>query len=64
VCQFVELGWQYLATGYGSGMLSNATGGSYTTLVSPDRKHYTVVIEKLEGQSYRTPTHPPLPATP
>ena len=52
-CQFVQLGWKNLAPGHGSGMLSTASGGSYTTLVSPDLKHFTVVIEKLEGRCLR-----------
>lgn len=57
VCQFVEVGWKYVAVGAGSGMLadlpSGGGGGSYTTLVSPDSKHFTVVIEKLEGRCLR-----------
>eukprot|EP01052_Picozoa_sp_SAG31_P007156 SAG31_NODE_337_length_17493_cov_5.855755_19_plen_792_part_00 len=50
-CQFVEPGWSYLANGKGSGYL--ADGGSYVTLVSPNRKSFTVVLEKLEGMCLR-----------
>lgn len=51
-CQFVEVGWKYLATGAGAGML--AGGGSYVTLVDPTGSaHFTLVLEKLEGRCLR-----------
>lgn len=52
-CQFVEVGWKYLNAGHGSGTLSSPGGGSYTTLISPDSKYFTIVIEKLEGRCLR-----------
>ena len=50
-CQFVDIGWKYLAVGAGSGML--AGGGSYVTLVSPDGRHFSLIVEKLEGRCLR-----------
>lgn len=46
--QFTEVGWKYLANGKGAGTLPG--GGSYVTLISPDSKYFTLVIEKLEGK--------------
>ena len=43
--QFVKLGWKYVPGA--SGLLPN--GGSYVVLASPNASHFTVVIEKLEG---------------
>ena len=51
--QFVELGWKYLAIGAQGGSGNLASGGDYVTLVSPDGKDFTTVVEKLEGRCLR-----------
>ena len=43
--QFTQLGWSYLKHGYGVGHLEK--GGSYVTLISPDKKDCTIVIETM-----------------
>ncbi|ELU00545.1 hypothetical protein CAPTEDRAFT_162182 [Capitella teleta] len=43
--QFSEIGWRYLKHGLGSGHLDN--GGSYVSLMSPDSKDFTMVIETM-----------------
>ncbi|XP_046334225.2 galactocerebrosidase-like isoform X1 [Haliotis rufescens] len=43
--QFTEIGWLYLRHGNGVGHLQS--GGSYVSLVSPDKKDLTIVIETL-----------------
>ncbi|KAK7508505.1 hypothetical protein BaRGS_00000071 [Batillaria attramentaria] len=43
--QFTQVGWSYLHHGSGVGMLDG--GGSYVSLVSPDRKNLTVIIETM-----------------
>jgi galactosylceramidase len=46
VTQFVEPGWFYLEGG-ANGYLKN--GGSYTSLVSPDKQDVSVIIETVEA---------------
>ena len=48
--QFSEIGWKYLKHGSGAGHL--AGGGSYVTMVSPDSKQFTIVIETMVGTHY------------
>lgn len=43
--QFANIGWNYLMHGYGVGHLDN--GGSYVSLLSPDRKNFTMIIETM-----------------
>lgn len=43
--QFTEPGWAYLKVGSGAGHLDK--GGSYVTLLSPDKKDATIVIETM-----------------
>jgi galactosylceramidase len=43
--QFTQPGWIYLKYGYGVGQLQ--AGGSYVSLISPDSKDLTIVIETL-----------------
>lgn len=43
--QFSEIGWSYLRHGFGVQKLDS--GGSYVTLVSPDRQQITIVIETM-----------------
>ena len=43
--QFTEVGWKYLAHGSGAGHLDK--GGSYVSIVSPDSKELTIVIETM-----------------
>eukprot|EP00118_Oscarella_pearsei_P013831 m.114461 g.114461 ORF g.114461 m.114461 type:complete len:801 (+) comp37503_c0_seq6:569-2971(+) len=43
--QFTEPGWMYLKVGSGAGHLDK--GGSYVTLLSPDKKDATIVIETM-----------------
>jgi Glycosyl hydrolase family 59 central domain len=43
--QFTQIGWNYLLHGAGVQKLDN--GGSFVTLVSPDKNAITIVIETL-----------------
>ena len=43
--QFAPIGWRYARHGGGVGLLPS--GGSYVTRVSPDRKDFSMVIEKM-----------------
>ena len=43
--QFTQIGWSYLEHGKGVGLLEG--GGSYVTLMSPDKKDMTIVIETM-----------------
>lgn len=45
--QFTEIGWNYLTHNSGVGLLDY--GGSYVSLLSPDRKNFTMVIETMVG---------------
>jgi hypothetical protein len=56
--QFAQPGWQYLdrACGYFNGEPSR---GSYVTLVSPDKKDYSVIVETLDAREPRTVTFTP-----
>jgi len=45
--QFTEVGWSYLPVGEGAGLLPE--GGTYVTIVSPDLKDFTIVVETLQG---------------
>ncbi len=51
--QFTNIGWYYAdsACGYLGGNRSN---GSYVTLISPDKKDYTIVIETMDANSSQT----------
>ncbi|KAL8570404.1 hypothetical protein ACOMHN_035822 [Nucella lapillus] len=49
--QFTEVGWTYLRHGAGAGLL--ARGGSYVSLVSPDGKDFTIVIETMSHDHSR-----------
>ena len=53
--QFAQPGWQYLdrACGYFGG---DAGKGSYVTLVSPNRKDYSVIVETLHANKPQTAT--------
>ncbi|XP_071090488.1 galactocerebrosidase-like [Haliotis cracherodii] len=55
--QFTEIGWHYLAHGSGVGNFSG--GGSYVSLVSPDGKNLTIVIETM-SHDHSVCTRPPL----
>ena len=43
--QFAQIGWNYLLHGSGVQLLDN--GGSFVTLISPDQKNITIVIETM-----------------
>ena len=43
--QFAPVGWRYAAHDYGVGLLSG--GGSYVTRISPDKKDFSIVVEKM-----------------
>jgi galactosylceramidase len=45
--QFVEPGWRYLLNNTGSGFLPQ--GGSYVTLISPDEKDLSIIIETMNS---------------
>ncbi|XP_067657033.1 galactocerebrosidase-like [Haliotis asinina] len=62
--QFTKIGWTYLKHGSGVGLLDK--GGSYVSLVSPDGKDLSVVIETMthnHSQCIR-PYLPPYTVTP
>ncbi|XP_065845893.1 galactocerebrosidase-like [Oscarella lobularis] len=56
--QFTEPGWAYLKIGSGAGHLDK--GGSYVTLLSPDKKDATIVIETM-SHDHSTCIRPGLP---
>ena len=56
--QFTQIGWTYLKHGFGTGKLSK--GGTYVSLVSPDQKHFTMVIETMT-HNHSLCIRPPLP---
>ncbi|XP_059159371.1 galactocerebrosidase-like isoform X2 [Physella acuta] len=56
--QLTEIGWSYLPHGHGVGMLKS--GGSYVTLVSPDLKDFTIVVETM-SHDHSVCIRPPLP---
>lgn len=43
--QFTEIGWHYLRHGTGVGKLD--LGGSYVSILSPDKQDLTIVIETM-----------------
>ena len=43
--QFAQIGWNYLLHGSGVGLLDH--GGSFVTLMSPDKNNITIVIETM-----------------
>ena len=47
--QFTPVGWQYAKHGFGVTMLEH--GGSMVTRVSPDKKDFSVVIEKMSSKN-------------
>ncbi|XP_052102163.1 galactocerebrosidase-like isoform X2 [Mytilus californianus] len=57
--QFTLPGWKYLSHGSGVGKLKY--GGSYVSLVSPDGKDLTIVIETM-SHDHSICIRPPLPA--
>ncbi len=44
----MEVGWQYLLNNTGSGFLP--LGGSYVTLVSPDGRQFSTIIESMRPE--------------
>ena len=48
--QFTEPGYRYLKIGSGAGHL--ADGGSYVTLIDPNTKDFTIVIETMVCACY------------
>ncbi|XP_046334130.2 galactocerebrosidase-like [Haliotis rufescens] len=55
--QFTEIGWRYLRHGAGVGNFTG--GGSYVSLVSPDGKDLTIVIETM-SHDHSICVRPPL----
>ena len=55
--QFIQLGWNYLPVGSGSGELQH--GGYYMTLVSPTLEYFTIVVVKI-SRDHASCTRPEL----
>lgn len=47
--QFAPAGWRYLMHGHGVGMMKN--GGSMVTRASPDKKDFSIVLEKIDSST-------------
>jgi len=47
--QFAPIGWRYASHQAGVGLLS--AGGSYVTRVSPDKKDFSIVLEKMSHEN-------------
>lgn len=47
--QFAPIGWRYASHQAGVGLLSK--GGSYVTRVSPDKKDFSIVVEKMSQEN-------------
>jgi len=45
--QFAPIGWRYAAHSHGTTLLEN--GGSMVTRISPDKKDFSVVVEKMDS---------------
>lgn len=45
--QFAPIGWRYAA--HGKGVTTLANGGSLVTRISPDKKDFSVVVEKMDS---------------
>mmetsp|Transcript_16415 Transcript_16415/g.38937 ORF Transcript_16415/g.38937 Transcript_16415/m.38937 type:complete len:903 (-) Transcript_16415:167-2875(-) len=58
ITQFTHIGWRYLATGAGSGILPR--GGYYTTWVDPESDDFTMNFVKI-SRDHASCTRPTLP---